>query len=116
MEDAQIPFDIFDDDVILQSDRVLLQNGIIAMGNARYTTLVVTSCRHMREDVKALLEVFIAGGGRVIAIKGFDTFALPGAEITEDVTGVLQSPLSFIGCTKGIRLMHRQRKTPIYIA
>ena len=108
MEDAQIPFDIFDDDVILCSDKALLPKGIIAMGNARYTTVVVTSCRYMRDDVKDLLGEFIAGGGSVIAIKGFDTFALQGAEVVENVTDALSSPLSFLGTTKGIRLMHRK--------
>lgn len=108
MEDTQIPFDIFDDDVILRADRDLLAQGIIAMGNARYTTLVVTSCRYMRRDVKALLEEFIDGGGRVIAVRGFDTFCLPGAEVVEEITEAVRSPLRFLGDTKGIRLMQRR--------
>ena len=107
MEDSQIPFDIFDDDVILLADREKLQKGAISMGNAHYKTLVVTSCRHMKPEVKKLLGEFVKGGGRVVATCDYAPEEIDGAEVCKDVWNVIASPLSFHGDTKGLRLMQR---------
>ncbi len=107
MEDKQIPFDIFDDDVILLADRDMLKKGVIDMGSARYTTLVITSCRYMAKEAKELLGEFIKGGGRVIATTEAAFREISGCVLCADVWDIVKSPLDFAGDTKGIRLMQR---------
>ena len=95
MEDAQIPFDIFDDDLVAAADEDLLRQGVLAMGNARYTSLVIPPCQYMPAATIARLESFISGGGKV-----FRTTC-------PEWDKALQSPLTFIEDTTGIRLAQR---------
>ena len=107
MEDRQIPFDIFDDDVILSADKDALKNGVISMGSAQYKTLVITSCAYMTNEAKALLKEFIMGGGRVIASTPEAHERIEGSVLCSDVWNEINSPLDFAGDTRGIRLMER---------
>ncbi len=107
LENRQIPFDIFDDDVILSCDRDALKKGVISMGDANYKTLIITEARMMPNDVASLLEEFINGGGRVFTTREYICDMIKGAEFSESPCDRLVSPLSFKGDTNGIRLMHR---------
>ena len=107
MEDSQIPFDIFDDDVLEEADKSMLKKGIIRMGDASYTTLVITDCEYMSQKARDVLVEFISCGGRVIVTRNSLDGKIPGAVYSEDVSTLVKSPLKFAGDTKGIRLMHR---------
>jgi len=107
LENRQIPFDIFDDDVILSCDRNSLKNGVISMGDASYRTLVITEAHMMPSDVASLLEEFIKGGGKVFATREYICDIINGAEFLKSPSSALSSPLRFKGDTNGIRLMHR---------
>ena len=107
MEDKQIPFDIFDDDVILSADKAQLKDGIIARGTVRYSTLVITSCTYMTPEAKELLCEFIKGGGKVIATTEEAQNEIEGSVLCADVWNEVKSPLDFEGDTKGLRLMQR---------
>ncbi len=107
MEDKQIPFDIFDDDVILLADKSELKKGAIVMGSARYTTLVITACTYMTKEAKELLKEFIKGGGRVIATTEEAQREIEGSLLCADVWNEIKSPLDFEGDTCGLRLMQR---------
>ncbi len=105
MEDKQIPFDVLDDDVLENASA--LKNGEIRMGDAIYTTVVITDCRYMSEKAQASLEEFILAGGRVITTKEYVKDMFQGAVLCPDVWEMMKSPLEFIGDTKGIRLSER---------
>ena len=107
MEDKQIPFDIFDDDVILLADKAELEKGVISMGSARYGTLVVTSCTYMTSEAKELIKQFIKGGGKVYTTTTEANKEIEGSVLCENVWDEIKSPLHFEGDTKGIRLMQR---------
>lgn len=103
MEDKQIPFDIIDDDVL----EIAVKNGKICMGDAVYTTVVITDCRYMSEKAQQNLKEFIKAGGRVITTREYVKDMFEEAVLCPDVWEMMESPLEFIGDTKGIRLMHR---------
>jgi len=107
MEDRQIPFDIVDDDVFENADKSALENGEICMGDAVYTTVVITDCKYMSEKAQANLKEFILSGGRVITTREYVKDMFTGAVLCPDVWEMMKSPLEFVGDTKGIRLMHR---------
>lgn len=107
MEEKQISFDIFDDDVILSCDREALKKGEIRMGIACYKTLVISDCKYMKPEVKKLLEEFILGGGRVIATCDYINDEISGAVYSATPWDYITSPIVFEGDTKGIRLMQR---------
>ncbi len=107
MEDKQIPFDVFDDDVIECADKEYLEKGIVKMGDANYTTLVITDCEYMSEKACMGIRSFISGGGKVIVTRKSQTDKFPGALYCTDVCDIIESPIKFHGDTKGIRLGHR---------
>lgn len=65
MESLGVDFDIVDDDVILASETTA--DGAITMGRARYEEIVVPSSAILTDEVKAALEKFKNGGGRIIS-------------------------------------------------
>jgi len=67
MEALGVDFDIVDDDVILASDA--LDRGIIAMGDAAYTGIVIQPDAYLPPEVEAALRRFTAGGGRILRTK-----------------------------------------------
>lgn len=107
MEDRQIPFDILDDDVLECADKSALANGEIRMGDALYTTVVITDCRYMTDKAQENLRIFINAGGRVITTREYAKDMFKGAVLHPDVWELMSSPLEFMGDTKGIRLMQR---------
>ena len=107
MEDKQIPFDVMDDDVLECADMSALQNGEIRMGDAIYTTVVITDCRYMTDKAQENLRIFINAGGRVITTREYAKDMFKGAVLHPDVWELMSSPLEFMGDTKGIRLMQR---------
>lgn len=107
MEDKQIPFDVLDDDVLEGADISFLKKGEIRMGDAVYTTVVITDCRYMTDKAQANLRIFISAGGRVITTREYVLNMFNGALLCPDVWEMMESPLEFIGDTKGIRLMQR---------
>ena len=64
MERLGVDFDILDDDVISASEE--LSSGVISMGRARYSEIVMPKSALLTEDIKAKLREFELGGGRVI--------------------------------------------------
>lgn len=107
MEDRQIPFDILDDDVLECADVSALSKGEIRMGDALYTTVVITDCRYMTPKAQENLKLFINSGGRVIATREYIKDMFPDCVLYPDVWELMSSPLEFLGDTKGIRLGHR---------
>lgn len=75
-------FDIIDDDLILNCNDEKLKNGIIAMGNAEYTTIYIPADKYMPCEVKSRLEVFANSGGRICR-KG-NTVFFPELDISGD--------------------------------
>ena len=58
-------FDIADDDLILNCDDVALKQGKLKMGRASYTVLYIPGDKYMTDEVKARLEMFKQGGGKI---------------------------------------------------
>lgn len=107
LEDKQIPFDIFDDDVLEAADPEAIAKGCIGMGDASYRTLIITDCQYMSAKAEKAIRNFIFNGGRVICTKEYIAKKLEGSILSRDVWDVLNAPIQFAGDTKGIRLMHR---------
>ena len=107
LEDMQIPFDIFDDDLVKAADPDELRQGVLALGNARYTSVVIPPCKFMPSATIARLEIFINGGGKVFVMFGHAAPVINGALGVETLKETLQSPLAFVGSTTGIRLAER---------
>ena len=107
LERAQIPFDVFDDDVIANADPAALDRGVISMGKARYTALVIPPCKHMRKESENALARFIKGGGKVFVISGCAAPSIHGAVTVENARNVLKAPLKLSGDLEWIRLAER---------
>ena len=63
MEARGIDFDICDDDVIAESDKI--DEGVISMGIASYRKIAIPKSAYLPEKTKELLERFKRGGGTV---------------------------------------------------
>lgn len=107
MEDHQIPFDIFDDDVMECADESYLEKGVVKMGYAHYCTLVITDCQYMSEKAQTNILRFISGGGRVVVTRQSQLAMFPDAVFNPNVWDEIESPLKFSGNTDKIRLGHR---------
>lgn len=64
MERIGVDFDIVDDDVILASETTA--EGAISLGYARYEEIVIPRSAILTDNVRAALEKFEKGGGRII--------------------------------------------------
>ncbi len=64
IERRGIDFDIADDDLILQSPD--LKKGVLSMGNAKYNKLAIPKSAYISPEVKAALDGFVKGGGKVV--------------------------------------------------
>ena len=82
LEDRRIDFDIVDDDVILAADGI--EKGIISMGNACYTNIVIPPQAYIPEKTKAILKRFCEAGGTVC----YSADEIPGIELDGDATQV----------------------------
>jgi len=108
MESERLLFDIADDDVFSLADSKLIDSGKIVMGNANYTTVVVTKCNFMPEKTKDALRRFMSGGGKVFVISDTQIDGLEGAVLVENTKSCLNSPIDLSGNTDMIRLCVRQ--------
>lgn len=102
MEDALIPFDIIDDDVFALCDKDALKNGEIRIGDALYTTVVISRCNYA--SCIDALEEFALGGGKVLLKKGGCRRKIKGSTSFENVSDVLASPVEFTKKCKSLRL------------
>ena len=93
LEEAGVYFDIFDDDVMRDCDEKELQNGVIAMGKARYTHVVIPPCTYMPMKTKERLEQFISAGGTVYAVGNAGDIL--GAIVVDDCRNVLKPEWEF---------------------
>ena len=66
LERRHILFDLADDDLLENADAQALARGVLAMGEANYTVLVIPACKHMTEKSLSSLQRFVAGGGKVV--------------------------------------------------
>lgn len=105
MEESNLYFDVFDDDVMRACDESKLKKGVIAMGKARYTQLVITACKYMPEQTKEKLETFIKGGGRVYAVSGAPE--IKGALRVADCRKMIPSTVEFVGDASFVRVYER---------
>lgn len=64
MESLGVDFDVIDDDVIDGSDTT--EKGVISMGLAAYSEIVVPKSALITEKTKTLLDKFVRGGGKLI--------------------------------------------------
>lgn len=108
LEDARIPFDIIDDDVLEKADPTAMTRGQIVMGKACYTSVVIPPCKYMPDKTKDALCRFIAGGGQVFVIAGDVMPELPGSKTVENAKSILTSPLKISGETEKLRLAVRR--------
>ena len=91
LEEDGIYFDILDDDVIACCDNAALDSGVIAMGKAKYKTVIIPPAKYVTDNTIKRLERFIASGGRVITVKNGLTPKILGAETVESCKGVCSS-------------------------
>lgn len=108
MEDAHLMYDVFDDDVIKRADPDMLLKGIIAMGNARYTTLVLPACKYLPAWTVEGLQKFAMGGGRVIMTKHDEMPTVEGAEVVEGVSEVIKATVTVTGTADKIHVDSRK--------
>ncbi len=101
MEDARILFDIADDKVF-----GCVEDGMVRMGKAAYSTIVVPPCRFMPESTKEQLNQLIAQGGKVFVSE--EISGLEGAILLSDVKEIADSVLSLSGGAEMVRLCVRQ--------
>lgn len=105
LEEAGVYFDIFDDDVIRDCGDAELQQGVIAMGKARYTQLVIPPCSFMPEATKKKLEYFICAGGVVYAVNNAGN--IPGAISVADCRELMNPEVEFAVKTRNLRTYTR---------
>lgn len=110
LEEARIPFDILDDDVLMEADAFALSRGEIVKGKGRYTNVVIPPCKFMSAETEKVLLKFMTGGGQVYMISGGEKPWLPGAQIVENVKDTFETPIIITGDTKKLRLAIRQEK------
>lgn len=110
LEDSQIPFEFVDDDVFTFADPDALANGVICMGNAKYTSVIVTPCELMPEKSISALEKFILGGGKVFTVMqdGLCSPKISGSVEIRSAKNLFPSPLKFIGENLGIRVCEKK--------
>ena len=97
LEKEHIMFDVFDDDVLQLADPELLNNGIVSMGDVRYSVLVLPPCKYMPASNIERLERFIAGGGTVFMVQNAEMPKIQGAHIVESMAGQLEPQLKLNG-------------------
>lgn len=104
LEDEQILFDIFDDDVMKCADENALSSGKIVMGFACYRTLIIPPCKFLPVKTAEKLSRFVAGGGTVYILSGYEGPGISGALTVESIDGELKSCIEISGERKNIRL------------
>ena len=105
LEESNLYFDIFDDDVIASCGDTELKNGAIVMGKARYTQLVIPPCSFMPEATKKKLEQFISAGGTVYAVENAGNIA--GAIPVKDCRNIIKPEITFCGNAGSLRTYTR---------
>ena len=100
LEEMGVFFDLFDDDVVRDCDEKTLCEGVIAVGKARYTQLIIPPCNFMSNQTKKRLEMFANGGGKLYVVSGGPS--LSGAVVIENFCGIFEPALQFIGTIKNI--------------
>ncbi len=109
LECCHIEYDVFDDDVILQADASLLDQGIIVMGKTRYKTLVFPYCRHLSKEAEGRIARFVKGGGRVLCVRADkdESIVKGGLSIELSEIGKSLAPmLEFKGDSREIKVSH----------
>ncbi len=94
LEEDGIYFDILDDDVICGCDEDALLCGIIAMGKAKYKTIIIPPAKYIPDSIIERLERFTTSGGRVVTVKNDLTPKIFGAEAVESCKGICYSDTS----------------------
>ncbi len=103
IEDANILFDIIDDDVLKESaDKA--SDGVICMGKGTYKTIIVPPCRYMPQQSIDVLNKFIASGGKVFVVSQKEIQGICGAEYVNDVKNIIPAYLEISGDTEKVRL------------
>lgn len=108
LEKEHIMFDVFDDDVLKMADSEMLNGGVIAMGDVRYSVLVLPPCKYMPASNIEKLERFIAGGGTVFMVRSDEMPEIYGAKIVENMKGQIVPQLKLLGNTDFICIGSRK--------
>ena len=66
LEKRGVLFDVADDEFLKSADRIALQKGVLAAGNAKYKRIVLPSCRHLSECAVDTLRAFLDAGGEAV--------------------------------------------------
>lgn len=110
LEDANVLFDIIDDDVLNASVKTASE-GIISMGKGEYKTIVVPPCRYMPQKSIEVLNSFISSGGKVFIVSPQEISGICGAKYVADVKNIIPKVLEISGDTEKIRLGVRITET-----
>lgn len=97
LEEDGVYFDIIDDDIFYDCDIAALESGIISIGKAKYDTVVLPPAKYIPSKVIKKLEKFIAGGGKVFAVRSNLSPEISGAIKVDNCKGIISSsvPLDF---------------------
>ncbi len=66
LERKAIPFDVFTDGTMENADETPLDSGVLSVGRARYTVVVLPETKFVSESTLKLLKRFVRGGGKVL--------------------------------------------------
>ncbi len=91
LEQNHILFDVVDDDFLQQAEEDSLSFGVLAMGKAAYTTLVIPPCLYLAEESVKRIRAFVKGGGKVATTSPKIAKRI-GVPVTKDLSS-LPSPL-----------------------
>lgn len=108
MENANLSFEVIDDDVIKNAGDDALAKGRLAMGYASYDTVVMPPCRRMPEKTKKRLEAFVENGGHVLLTEGKTVPEIMGAKRYKNIAEEIAPALKLSGETAWIRLAKRK--------
>lgn len=103
LEENGVYFDVIDDDVMDACDDKALLSGIISMGKASYSTVIIPPTKYIPERVVKKLEKFIAAGGKVYAVRSDLTPEISGAEVVRDLVGKISPDVSLDFSSKNLR-------------
>lgn len=85
LENSKIPFDIISDCAFDKVDKTELKNGVLAVGAARYTSVVLPGIKRLFPETEKVLRAFLLGGGNVYFSGAQNDIGLAGAKPLQEL-------------------------------